>query len=163
MVHNHSIVGPMVHNHRKPSLPMVVLPENHRKVDCNFENHWMFVMVAKECAKSPTNTRTNFKSKKILSFRVYLHLNFISSSWSSVVKKFKRAPVDHCWKFFYVVRLWARQKRTKSQIKIRAFVSFFQGQNHRWPSHLNLGKPSKNHWCQWLIWKKHSMVMVQVW
>ena len=31
MVHNHSIVGPMVHNHRKPSLPMVVLPQNHRK------------------------------------------------------------------------------------------------------------------------------------
>ena len=31
MVHNHSIVGSMVHNHRKPSLPMVVLPQNHRK------------------------------------------------------------------------------------------------------------------------------------
>ena len=31
MVHNHSIAGPMVHNHRKPSLAMVVLPQNHRK------------------------------------------------------------------------------------------------------------------------------------
>ena len=25
------IVGPMVYNHRKPLLPMVVLPQNHRK------------------------------------------------------------------------------------------------------------------------------------
>ena len=29
MVHNHSIVGPIVHNQQ--SLPMVVLPQNHRK------------------------------------------------------------------------------------------------------------------------------------
>ena len=38
--------------------------------------------------------------------------------------------------------------------RLRAFLGLFQGRNHRWPSHLNLGKPSKNHWCQWLIWKK---------
>ena len=38
--------------------------------------------------------------------------------------------------------------------KLRAFLGFFQGQNHRWPSHLNLRKPSKNHRCQWLICKK---------
>ena len=31
MVHYHSIVGPMVHNHGKPLLSMVVLPQNHRK------------------------------------------------------------------------------------------------------------------------------------
>ena len=31
MVGNHSIVGPMVENHRKPLLPMVVRPQNHWK------------------------------------------------------------------------------------------------------------------------------------
>ena len=31
MVRNHSIVGPMVHNHWKPSLSMVVLSQKHRK------------------------------------------------------------------------------------------------------------------------------------
>ena len=30
MVLNHSIVGPMVNNHRKPSLPMVAWPKNYR-------------------------------------------------------------------------------------------------------------------------------------
>ena len=31
MVLNHSIVGPMVDSHRKPSLPMVAWPKNHRR------------------------------------------------------------------------------------------------------------------------------------
>ena len=35
-----------------------------------------------------------------------------------------------------------------------AFSGLCQGQNHRWPLHLNLGKPSKNHRFQWLICKK---------
>ena len=34
------------------------------------------------------------------------------------------------------------------------FVGLFQGQNHRSPLHLNLGKPLKNHWFQWLIFTK---------
>ena len=36
MVGNHSIVGPMVENHRKPLFPMVARPQNHRKtIDIN--------------------------------------------------------------------------------------------------------------------------------
>ena len=73
-------------NHWSQWLPSTI-PFNG---DCNFENHWKFAMVAKECAKSPTNTTTNFKLKKILSFRVYLHLKCISSSWSRVSLKISR-------------------------------------------------------------------------
>ena len=39
--------------------------------------------------------------------------------------------------------------------RLCAFLGLFQGRNHRWPSHLNLGKPSENHWYQWLICKKN--------
>merc|ERR1711894_469506 len=41
MVHNnHSIVGPMVHNHRKPSLPYILF-QNHRKtIDPNHPVHF---------------------------------------------------------------------------------------------------------------------------
>ena len=38
--------------------------------------------------------------------------------------------------------------------RLCAFLGLFQGRNHRWPSHLNLGKPSENHRYQWLISKK---------
>ena len=45
-------------NHWSQWLPSTI-PFNG---DGNFENHWKFAMVAKECAKSPPNTTTNFKS-----------------------------------------------------------------------------------------------------
>ena len=38
--------------------------------------------------------------------------------------------------------------------RLCAFLGLFQGRNHR-PSHLNLGKPSKNHRFQWLLCKKN--------
>ena len=51
MVPNHSIVGPMVDNHRKLSLPMVAWPKNHRKTiisnDCLQPFHSMVMVPLK--------------------------------------------------------------------------------------------------------------------
>ena len=94
MVHNHSIVGPMVHNHRKPSLPMVVLPENHRKTidpnGCPQPFHSMVIVTLKtieslrwqqkSVLKVQQTQQPTLNLKKILSFRVYLHLKCISNS-----------------------------------------------------------------------------------
>ena len=44
--------------------------------------------------------------------------------------------------------------RKRGSSRLCAFSGLCQGQNHRWPLHLNLGKPSKNHRFQWLICKK---------
>ena len=61
-----------IENHRYQCYPIPKPSENHWSQwlpstipfngDGNFENHWKFAMVAKECAKNPTNTTTNFKS-----------------------------------------------------------------------------------------------------
>ena len=69
MVCNHSIVGSMADNHRKPLKPMVAWHQNHRKTiepngftltipfngDGAFENHWNFAMVIKCGPKSPNS------------------------------------------------------------------------------------------------------------
>ena len=49
-----------IENHRYQWLPSTILFNG----DGNFENHWKFAMVAKEWAKSPTNTTTNSKPKR---------------------------------------------------------------------------------------------------
>ena len=40
--------------------------------DGNFENHWKFAMVAKECAKNPTNT-TNLNLKNTVFQGLFTH------------------------------------------------------------------------------------------
>ena len=80
-------------------------------------------------------TQQSTLNLKILSFRVYSHLKLTISSMIRIIKK------THSW-------------RKIGSVTIMHSLGLFQDQNHRWPLHLNLGKPSKNHWFQWLICKK---------
>ena len=126
MVHNHSIVGPMVHNHRKPSLPMVVLPQNHRKtIDCNgcpqpFHSMVMVTLKTieslrwqqKSVLKVQQTQQPTLNRNQILSFRVYLHLRFTISSVIWILNN-----THKCCKI--------------GSVAIMRILGLFQGQNHR--------------------------------
>ena len=75
----------LVHNHRKPSFPMVALPQNHRKTidpnGCPQPFHSMVMvplktiaiqsaMVAKECAQRTRNTKQTTLNLKNEAFYV---------------------------------------------------------------------------------------------
>ena len=122
MVHNHSIAGPMVHNHRKPSLAMVVLPQNHRKtIDPNgcpqpFLSMVMVTMKTIEILRwqqksvlKVQQTQQSTLNPKILSFRVYSHPIFTSSSVIWVLNN-----MHSCRK-----------------IRSGTIMHIFKGQNHR--------------------------------
>ena len=146
MVCNHSIVGPMVDNHRKPSKPMVAWPQNHWKTiepnGCPKPFHSMVMVL--------------FKTTETLQWYQIVVLKFQTVLILSSVRKITWELWHDLWDSF--VSFSIIKFTTCEKIQNVAIVSFFRSLeraktivDHRvrlwW-------KPLKNHWCQWSISEK---------
>ena len=135
MVCNHSIVGPMVDNHRKPSKNhwtqwlSETIPFNG---DGAFENHWNFAMVANCGLKSPNSFDFVYRLQNDMGTLAWSgrFICPLSLSSSLFVRKFKM------WRLRAFFRSF---ERAKTIVDHRARLWW---------------KPLENHWCQWLINEK---------
>ena len=142
MVCNHSIVGSMADDHRKPLKPMVAWHKNHRKTiepngftitipfngDGAIENHWSLAMVAK-CG--PKSVDFVFSQQNGLGLWNDLRISFISFLYNQV--HLSQDGICGDFEFF----------RSFEQAK-----TIVDHRTRIW------GKPLKNHWCQWSICEK---------
>ena len=149
MVCYHSIVGPMVDNHQKPSKQMVAWPQNHQKTIepngcpkpfCSMVmNHWNFAMVVKCDPKSPNSFDFVYRLQNDMGTLAWSgrFICPLSLSSSLFVRKFK---------------MW----------RLRAFLGLSNGPK---PLLTIVSDFGENHWktidVNGQSVKKHSMVMVQ--
>ena len=153
MVPNHSIVGPMVDNHRKPSLPMVVWPKNHQKTivpNGYLQPFHSMVMVLLKPLKLFDGTRNlPFSSNCSKNFKKYSgqHLNF-----EQCLQCLQKQPK-------HLLRTVGEFQKSE-QRRFCPFSMILTIDNHRTQ---NLENHRKTIISNGLPGKKHLMVMVGRW